>query len=369
MTELDIKSVLDRVEAKMQVVTKRTGKKIPYRTVNGRFDDMSGAGINWWTNGFWGGTMWQLYNLTGNEMYKETAVYVEEQLDRTLMDHEGMDHDSGFRWLPTAVADYKVTGSKKAYNRGRIAADNLAGRFNPAGNFIRAWNDNGDGSRAGWAIIDCMMNLPLLYWAYDVTKDARYLNIACAHADSTRVNFIREDGSVKHIVEYDPTTGTYIKNQGGQGYNEASSWTRGQAWGLYGFTLSYMHTKKEEYLETAKKIADYFISCIPENGLIPVDFRQPSDVDYEDGTAAAIAACGLIELSKITGDNSQKEAALKMLKALIDNRLDLTEGTDYLLTGCSEAYFRDTHNHSMNYADYYFIEALLKLQGKELFMW
>ena len=279
-----------------------------------------------------------------------------------------MDHDSGFRWLMTAGADYRLTGSEESKNRLILAANDLAGSFNPAGRFIRAWNDSGDGSRAGWAIIDCMMNLPLLYTVSDLICDPRFAQIAEAHADTSVSAFLRPDGSLCHIVEFDPISGRRLKSQGGQGYAHGSSWTRGQAWGLYGFTLSYIHAKKPEYLETAVKIADRFISRIPENRLIPVDFDQPAKPRYEDSTASAIAACGLIELSKFAG-RKYLEAAESLLEALTENRCRFDCGCDNILEKCTAAYHDSWHEGAIIYGDYFYTEAVLKLCGKETFLW
>ena len=322
--------------------------------------------------------MWQLYHATGEELYREIALENEEKLDANLMLAGGMDHDSGFRWLPTAVADYRITGSKDSFNRGMLAANDMAGRFNPMGRFIRAWNDNGDGSKAGWAIIDCMMNLPLLYWAYNETKDPRYLQIAVMHADTARKYFIREDGSSNHIVAFDPVTGEYADTFGGQGYAKGSSWTRGQAWALYGFTLSYLHTGNESYLNTAKSVANYFISNIPENGLIPVDFRQPADCTLEDSTASAIAACGLLEIAKaleqrdelsLTESRIYRNTAQKLLTSLYENRCCWDDNCDHILEKCTAAFHDKEHEFSIIYGDYFFIEAVWKLTGQELFIW
>jgi unsaturated chondroitin disaccharide hydrolase len=158
---------LERVSHKLEKVSERSKDKIPYTTVNGIHDDWSGGDkIGWWTNGFWGGMMWQMYALTGKEFYKEIAENNEKKLDADLMDYDKLDHDNGFKWLPTAVANYRMTGNKASRNRGLLAASNLAGRYNSAGRFIRAWNNwDLENDRTGWAIIDCMMNLPLLYWA------------------------------------------------------------------------------------------------------------------------------------------------------------------------------------------------------------
>lgn len=363
--------IAEKIKKKVSVVAERNKHKIPYTTVNGVFDDCSEKNICWWTNGFWGGILWQLYHATNLDMYKDIALENEHKLDANLMDYSGMDHDSGFKWLLTAVANYRLTGNKESKNRGILAADNLAGRFNLAGSFIRAWNDNGDGSKAGWAIIDCMMNLPLLYWAYDETNDPRYLQIAVMHANTAQKYFIREDGSSNHIVEFNPVTGDFVRTYGGQGYAEGSSWTRGQSWALYGFTLSYLHTKKKEYLETAEKIADYVLSCVPETGLMPVDFKQPEDCSYEDSTAAAITACGLLELEKLVPGKSKiyKQGAMKLLKALDEKSSNWSLEADNILEKCTAAYHDKEHEFSIIYGDYYFIEAIWKLTDQETFMW
>ncbi len=366
--------VLEKVVEKMSCVYERSKDKIPYTTVNGVHDDKSVGDIGWWTNGFWGGIMWMLYEITNEECYRKTAVENEEKLDKLFLNYRMLDHDNGFKWLPTAVADYKITQSGEAKNRGILAADNLAGRFNSAGEFIRAWNDwDGDDiDRRGWAIIDCMMNLPLLYWASETTMDPRYKHVAVKHANKAMKNFVREDGSVKHIVEFDVNTGEEVTNYGGQGYKDGSSWTRGQGWGIYGFALSYRHTEDIKYLRTAEKIADYFISNIPENGLIPVDFIQPSDVTWEDSTAAAIAACGMIEIASFKECSDAKKyqtAAMKLLEALTDSRINLNKNEDDLLLKCTAAYHDKNHEFSIIYGDFFYIEALCKVTSKGKHMW
>ena len=366
------KEVAEKIKAKERVVVARSVDKIPYMTKNGIFDDMSGKQICWWTNGFWGGILWQLYHATGEELYKQEAEKLEAKMDANLMNYKGMDHDAGFKWLPTSVANYRLFGKEESKNRAILAADNLAGRFNPVGKFIRAWNDWDDGiNRIGWAIIDCMMNLPLLYWAYEQGHDPRYLQIATMHADTAAKHFLRDDGSVRHICEFDPATGEHIKSHGGQGYAHGSSWTRGQAWAIYGFALSYIHTKDEKYLNCAKRVANYFIVNTPEDGLIPIDFRQPEEPHKEDSTAAAVAACGMLEIAKYSEGADKKiyfEAALKMLKALDEKRSNWSHDVDYILDHCASAYHA-TEIVSMAYADYYFIEAIWKLTGEELFIW
>lgn len=363
--------VANNLAEKVNVTAARNENKIPYTTVDGVFDDWSDR-TYWWTNGFWAGQLWLLYNAFGNEKLKEIAVNIEGKLDADLMDYGALDHDNGFKWLHTAVANYKLIGNPASKNRALLAAGNLAGRFNPNGKFIRAWNDDGDGNTAGWAIIDCMMNLPLLYWAYEEINDPRFYQIAVAHADTAMKAFIREDGSANHIMRFDPSTGQPIGPLGGQGVGEGSSWTRGQSWALYGFTLSFIHSKDEKYLETAKKCARYYISQIPESGFIPVDFCQPKECTWEDSTSAAIAACGLLELAKYVESDEQQlyeEAALKLLRALNDHRCNWDLNVDHIVEKCSAAYHDDKHEFAIIYGDYFFTEAILKLCEKDLFLW
>ena len=338
-----VNETLARMAKKMEKVRERSAEKIPYDTKDGIHVDKSDErNISWWTNGFWGGMMWQMHALTREERYQEIARWSEEKLDTCFLHFDMMDHDNGFKWLPTAVADYRVTGCERSKKRGLLAAEILAGRYNPAGKFIRAWNDwaGHDVDRSGWAIIDCMMNLPLLYWASEESGDPRFAQIAESHAHTAAQYFVRGDGSVNHIVEFDPHTGEYVTTYGGQGYETGSSWTRGQAWGLYGFTLSYLHTKDPEFLSAAERIANYFMANIPESGLIPVDFRQPEEPAWEDSTAAAIAACGLIELAKLS-DGRQSEiylnAAMKLLQALEKRSFNWNEDEDNFLTKCTGA--------------------------------
>lgn len=365
------RELADRIADKLSFTAKNSGHKIPYTAVDGRFDDWSDR-IGWWTNGFWAAQLWLLYHAYGREEYRAVAQRIEEKLDGALGHYMSMDHDAGFRFLLTAVADYRVTGNESARNRGLLAAANMAGRFNLAGNYIRAWNDPGDGSVAGLAIIDCMMNLPMLYWAAKELKDPRFYHIAVAHADMTRKVFVREDGSVHHIVEFDPMTGQVIGPRGGQGLGVGSSWTRGQSWALYGFTLSWLHTGLTRYLDTAKAVAAYFMDRIPESGLIPVDFCQPAEVPWEDSTAAAIAACGLLELGTAVGGPFGERchsAAVGLLRTLAEKRCRLDTDCDYLLEKCTAAYHDGEHDFPIIYGDYFFTEAVLKLCGRDPMLW
>ena len=374
--------IFEKIQEKMAWVSEKSKDKIPYTTIDGTYDNrafdgkdnVSELGVCWWTNGFWAGMLWQMYHATGDKRYAEIAKFTEEQLDHCLEGYYGLHHDVGFMWLHSAVADYRLTGDADGRRRGMHAANILAGRFNPVGKFIRAWNDNEETGekKTGWAIIDCMMNIPLLYWAAEETEDPRYKQIAMMHADTAMGSFIRPDGSSNHIVEFDPNTGELVQTFGGQGYENGSAWTRGQSWAVYGFTLSYLHTGKQEYLDTAKRVAHYFISNIPEDGFIPVDFRSPKEPKWEDSTAAAITACGLIELAGCVSEHEKHlylDAAMKMLKALGDHRCNWTKDCDNIVEKCTAAYHDKEHEFSIIYGDYFFIEAILKLLDKDFLIW
>lgn len=368
MHNIDVDGAVQRITEKMEWVSERSKDKIPYKTVNGVHDDLSRSDINWWTNGFWPGIQWLLYHETGSQKHADIAREAERKLDRCFEEYYGIHHDAGFMWLLSAAADYRLTGDPLARKRALHAANLLAGRFNPAGNFIRAWNGT---DNSGWAIIDCMMNLALLYWASEETGDHRFREIAMRHADMAAKCFVRPDGSVKHIVVFDPVSGEMLEELGGQGYAKGTSWTRGQAWGLYGFMISWKHTNRKVYLETAKKIADYFISQIPESGLIPVDFCQPETPRLEDSMAAAIAAGGMIELSRELGEDGEQylDAAKKMLDALLTERCCWTKDSDGILERCTAAYHNQEKETNIIYGDYFLIEAVLKLKGNDVFLW
>lgn len=363
-----INDVWDKINKKlMRVAVERRGT-LPYTTdENGKYNDKFLDDVCWWTNGFWPGMMWLMYDATKNEEYRLTAENAEELLDKAFEVYDGLHHDVGFMWHLSSGANYRLTGNRASYVRNMMAANILAARYNLKGGYIRAWN----GDRIGYAIIDCMMNIPLLYWASKETGDDRYKYIAMSHADKTLKNHIREDGSVHHIVNYNPENGEIIDFKSGQGYAVGSSWSRGQSWGLYGFTLSYMHTKDERYLDTAKKIANYFVASCSDDWLPKSDFRSPKEPVLYDASAGLIAACGLIELSRVVPENEKDlyyNAALNFIKAIVDNFADWSDETDAIVTHCSEFYNAQKHL-TLVYADFFLVEAINKLKGFDTFLW
>lgn len=379
--EVWVNQTIDKIREKVSWVSEKNREKIPYTTDGyGNYDDRSDPegkwgqddGLNWWTNGFWGGIMWLLYQDTGEEKYSEIARISEYRMEQCFDDYYGLHHDVGFMFQPTAAADYRLTGNQRSRKTAMHAANLLSGRFNPAGRFIRAWNGVEKEDTRGWAIIDCMMNLSLLYWASEESGDPRFRQIAMLHADTVMEHFIRPDGSVNHIVEFNPENGEMVRTLGGQGYREGSSWTRGQGWAVYGFMISYIHTGKQEYLDTAKRVAHYCMANIPENGIIPVDFRQPPEPALEDSCGACVIAGGLLEIARCVPEAEQemyRRAAVKILKAIDETRADWGKGCDAIVQNCSAAYHNPRHHVTMSYADYYFIEAVYKLGNKGTLLW
>lgn len=363
-----LEDVAKKLDQKMRFAVKKADEVdyIPYSTENGQWKKTH---IGWWTNGFWPATMWQMYLATNDTLYRDEAIRAEAMLDEALKDFKNLSHDVGFMWLIHSGVRYALEGNQDSYDRVLYAADMLAARFNPTG-FIRAWNGK---NQAGWAIVDCMMNLPLLYWATQATGDPRYRMIAMRHADTTMEHFVRPDGSCNHIVCFDPEIGAFLENPGGQGYESGSSWSRGQAWALYGFTLSYIHTGKREYLDTAKRVANYFIANVADDYVPRCDFRQPAEPDIRDNAAGAIACSGLLELCRQVPDCEAAvyyDAAVKLLKAMEASCVDWTESSPALLTKCTSAYHDIPGRHiTMNYADFYFVEAVNKLRGQKLLCW
>ncbi len=360
--------VWKKLDKKLAAVAKRSFDKIPYTAVDGVHDDKSKEHISWWTNGFWPGLMWIMYDGTKRDVYKDTAINAEKILDGALEEYNGLHHDVGFMWHISSGLHYRLLGDKQSRVRTLYAANVLAGRYNIDGKFITAWNGQ---SQQGWTIIDSMMNIPLLYWASREIGDARFERIAKAQADMAMRDHVRPDGSVVHIVSHDTQTGDVIETFGGQGYEVGSSWSRGQAWAVYGFALSYLHTGDEKYLDTAKKVANYFIAACCDDYLPKCDFRSPEEPVIYDSTAGAITACGLIELSKHVGVHEKGmylNAAVKMLKAMEEKFCNWEENVDYIVGYGTERYGSGEHMPII-YGDFYFAEAIYMLRGGEIKIW
>lgn len=228
-----LNSFYEKVEGKLAKTSLEIGVKFPYTTKEGKYEEFTRRGdIGTWTSGFWVGIMWKAYNASGKKQYLDIVEECTKVLSWVLDNSERVTHDIGFLILLSAVAGFRLTENEEFKKFGIHGAAYLAGRFNPTTKNIIANNYSGN-----MVIIDTMMNIPLLFWARAVTGLTSYSDIAVLHAERTMQTHIREDGSVNHQVSFDGKTGEVIKVTRGQGYSEDSSWSRGQAWALYGFTL------------------------------------------------------------------------------------------------------------------------------------
>ncbi len=356
-----------KIKKKVSLMADETGANFPITAYDtGKYDPYGkDTSVSDWTVGFWPGMLWLMYLDTKDEKYRKIAEECEVKLDKAFDDFLDIHHDVGFMWSLSALADYKLTGNERSRARALHAATILAGRYNFVGKYIRAW----EYGCTKFAIIDCMMNIPLLHWASAETKDPRFAFIANSHADTVLEHFIRPDGSVAHIVSFDPEgieAPTVEKNN--QGYSADSSWTRGQGWAVYGFALAYLNTGKKEYLDAAKRVAHYFIANMDDTWIPPCDFRSPKEPLYLDTSAGAVCACGLIEIAKCVPELERGlylDAAMNMLRAL-DKQCNYTEEDLSLLQNGTISYHAKTgQNTPLIYGSYYMMEAIAKLRGDD----
>ena len=326
-----------------------------------------------WTEGFWPGTCWMMYDFTKNEKWKNGAIASQ----RIYLAHKDLtnDHDLGFIFNNSYGLAYKITGDNQ-YKQVLIdAANSLCTRFNPKVGCIQSWDvtDNWQSLR-GWkfpVIIDNMMNLEILFEVSKITGDNKYREIAIAHANTTLKNHFRPDASSYHVVDYDPETGAVIKKITAQGYANESAWARGQAWALYGYTMCYRYTNEKKYLDFAQRIAALILNHpnYPADGVPYWDFNAPNIPDAKrDASSGAILASALLELCKYT-DNKYLGNAQLILKSLASDKYSAKSGenANFILKHSVGSLPNNNEvNVPLNYADYYFLEALMRLKEMNL---
>lgn len=342
------------------------------------------SGANW-TNGFYPGILWMLYSHTGDLAWKVKAEKVTRALE--VQKDQIYHHDIGFIIMSSFGKAYEYSPSEYYRNIIIHSAESQLTRFSEITGTTRSWDKwtsrGGTYTTEYPVIIDNLMNLDLLFKAYELTGDDKFLKPALSHADKTMANHIREDGSAYHLVAYDPETGEVDARKTSQGFSDSSAWSRGQAWAIYGFTMCYRFTRNPDYLATAMKAADFFINHknLPEDFIPYWDFNIGEFSDYEwaydparfdeeprDASAAAATASALLELKDYVDDpvksREYRDAAVKMLKSLATPEYMAEKGqNNYFLLKHSVASV--PHDSSIDkpeaYADYYFLEALLKL--------
>ncbi len=329
-------------------------------------------GIRWilddldWTEGFWPGICWMYFQYSGDTLWKNAAIRSQNQ----IMEHrfDASTHDLGFIFNNSFGKAYRITGEEKYKSLLIDAANSLVARYNPIFGSIKSW----DWAPDRWqfpVIIDNMMNLELLFEVSQITKDSLYREIAIQHANTTLKNHFRPDFSCFHVVDYDTLTGRLIGKQTHQGFSDNSTWARGQSWGLYGFTLCFRYTRDSVYLIQAQHIADYIISQLPDDGIPPWDYFAPYHLKKnKDASAAAILASALLELEEYTDNKQYLAVASKILTTLCSKKYLAQSGeNNYFALKHSVGSFPENSEVDVPviYADYYFIEALLRLQEKQ----
>ncbi len=320
----------------------------------------------WWCSGFFGASLWYLYEYTKDESLKSAAekwtmAVKKEQYNKGT-------HDLGFMLYCPFGNGYRLTQNEEYKDIMLTGAQSLASRYNPKIGLIKSWN-NFKGYKYP-VIIDNMMNLEFLFWAAKTSGDKNLYNICISHADNTIKNHFRPDNSSYHVVCYD-SVGNVVAKKTAQGYADNSAWARGQAWGLYGYTVMYRETKKKKYLQQAMRIADFFMNHprLPEDKIPYWDFDAP-DIpnDVRDASAAAITASALLELKGYV----KKDMAKKYVSFAEQVLQSLSTDKYFAKTGSNQHFIlmHSTGNKAGNsevdvpliYADYYYIEALLRYQ-------
>lgn len=340
------------------------------RSINKETGELVTSDSRWWCSGFFPGTLWYLYEYSGDKALRSEAEQFTARIEKEKFNTG--THDLGFMLYCSFGNGLRLTNDTSYAGVLKTGSRSLITRFNPVVGLIRSWDSNKD----KWqypVIIDNMMNLEMLMWAFKNTGDSVFYKVAVSHADKTIANHFRDDNSSYHVVSYDTLTGVPHAKQTHQGASDASIWARGQAWGLYGYTMMYRETKKQEYLDQANKIAGLMInhSNFPADGIPYWDYLAPEiPGEPRDASAAAIMASALVELSGYVNEDLKKRYL-----GVAELQLKTLASPEYLAEPGSNGNFilkhsvgSKPHNSEVDvpltYADYYFVEALMRYREK-----
>jgi unsaturated chondroitin disaccharide hydrolase len=326
-----------------------------------------GANVGW-TTSFWPGMLWLAYDLTGDEVYRHAAAsHVRSFADRVERGVDLDTHDLGFLYTLGCVVAWRRTGDETARRSALAAADHLLTRvLEPAG-IIQAWGDLHDPQQRGRTIIDSLMNTPLLFWASRISGDPRYASAARRHAGQLRDHILRPDGTTFHTFFWDTRTGLPLRGETEQGSSDDSCWARGQAWGIYGFTLNYRYTLDGSLLAAAQRCADYFLAHLPGDQIAYWDLEFTDGSGEErDSSAAAISVCGLLELAEQMPAGPAaaryRTAAVRILASLIDGYSAAAhpDSNALLLHGVYDKPKDVGVDEGTLWGDYFYLEALTR---------
>lgn len=365
MTEL-YKEAIEEALDKIHLNIERFGEQFPHTSENNVYQLNPNTN---WTNGFWVGLLWQAYEVSGDERFLEAAKEKTSQMIARLKANSKLDtHDIGFLYTPATLAQWQLLQSEKAKEISIQAADRLMERYNEEVGIIQAWGPFKHPDLGGRVIIDCLMNMPLLFWASETTGEDKYKKAAIQFIEKARRYLIRGDDSSYHTFYFDQKTGQPVGGKTAQGYADGSTWTRGQAWAIYGFALAYRYTEDEKYLETSIRTAKFFIEHLPENYVTYWDFDAPIDENIKpDSSASAIAACGFHELLGWLEQGSEEykliESILfKSMNSLINEYATDSKSEGLIDHGSYSVLEGKSPDDYTIWGDYFYFEALLRLE-------
>lgn len=366
LTREEVTAAMDRMADQVRCNMEYFGTRFPSSATRnqtyGVIDNIE------WTDGFWTGLLWLCYEYTGDDAFKNLALKnVDSFLNRVEKRIELDHHDLGFLYSLSCVAGYKLTGSAEGRKAGLLAADKLMERFQEKGGFIQAWGELGarDNYRL---IIDCLLNIPLLHWAFLETGNPVYRNAAVRHYEAACNNVIRDDASAYHTFYFDPGTGEPLKGVTRQGYSDDSAWARGQAWGIYGIPLNYRYVKDDSAFNLFKGMTNYFLNRLPEDQVCYWDliFTDGSN-QSRDSSAAAIGVCGIHEMLKYLPEvesdkNTYRHAMHCILRSLMERYTapEIKPGNPVLLHGVYSWHSGKGVDEGNIWGDYYYMEALMR---------
>lgn len=379
MREQSLQITLEEVQKGLDICAGQILSMLPEYTTS--FPTASSTGLFYgktdnedWTNGFWTGEIWLAYEFCRRECLKEAALSQCESFRKRIRRKIAVNtHDMGFLYSPSCVAAYRLTGNEEAGNTALMAADQLLTMYRSKGEFIQSYNLP-KCQEEYRMIIDCLMNIPLLYWASETTGDNKYRDAALKHFMTSKAVLVREDGSVSQAALFDVITGKHLYNFTRQGYSDDSAWARGQAWAVYGSAVTYRYTGCEEALHMFRQVAGYFIEHLPPDMVPYFDLTITEGREWpRDASAAAIAACGMLEM---TGYLNTAEAlfyrsnAERIMKALYDrcSVKDFHRSNGLLM---HSTYCCKTPDNKMiqdigrdeccSFGDYFYLEGLMRL--------
>jgi unsaturated chondroitin disaccharide hydrolase len=322
-----------------------------------------------WTTSFWPGMLWLAWEATGDARFRDAAEGYIADFRKRLDTRVAVEtHDLGFLYTLSCVAPWRLTGNTAARNAALKAADLLLIRYYEKAGIIQAWGNLNDAAQQGRMIIDCAMNLPLLHWAAAETGNPYYREAAVRHMGNANDYLIRPNWSTYHTFFFDTRTGAPLKGTTAQGFSDDSCWSRGQAWGIYGNALSYRYNRDPTLLETARGLARYFLNRLPDDLVAYWDLVFVDGPEERDSSAAAIAACGLLELSSALpyadGDRRLFEnAALHLMASLVRSYTTAAVGTStgLLLHGVYAKPDKKGVDECTSFGDYFYMEALVRI--------